>query len=109
MSSRTLNLDDKLYQYILANSVREHPAQIGLRERRRLHEADVLRVAPTFRDETEFPNRHEVLPNRRGVTGMIENGQQCVGGRSGTTTSSAGSRARSSSGCAMSCGRNCGP
>lgn len=30
MSPRTLNLDDRLYDYLLANSLREHPAQEAL-------------------------------------------------------------------------------
>ncbi len=46
MSSRTLNLDDKLYQYILANSVREHPAQIGLREATRAHPHAGMQISP---------------------------------------------------------------
>jgi predicted O-methyltransferase YrrM len=37
MSSRTLNLDDKLYDYILAHSLREHPAQTALRALTRQH------------------------------------------------------------------------
>jgi predicted O-methyltransferase YrrM len=32
MSRRTLNLDDALYDYLLAHGVREHPAQVALRE-----------------------------------------------------------------------------
>ena len=32
MSDRTLDLDDRLYNYILDNSLREHPAQTALRE-----------------------------------------------------------------------------
>jgi predicted O-methyltransferase YrrM len=32
MSRRTLNLDDRLYDYMLAHGVREHPAQVALRE-----------------------------------------------------------------------------
>ncbi len=46
MSSRTLNLDDKLYQYILANSVREHPAQIALREATRAHPHAGMQISP---------------------------------------------------------------
>ncbi len=46
MSSRTLNLDDKLYQYILANSVREHPSQIALREATRAHPHAGMQISP---------------------------------------------------------------
>ncbi len=46
MSSRTLNLDDKLYQYILANSIREHPAQIALREATRAHPHAGMQISP---------------------------------------------------------------
>ena len=37
MSLRTLQIDDQLFQYVLANSVREHPAQAALREATRTH------------------------------------------------------------------------
>ena len=46
MSSRTLNLDDKLYEYLLANSVREHPAQIALREATRAHPHAGMQISP---------------------------------------------------------------
>ena len=46
MSSRTLNLDDKLYEYLLANSVREHPAQIALREATRAHPQAGMQISP---------------------------------------------------------------
>jgi caffeoyl-CoA O-methyltransferase len=32
MANRTLNLDGALYEYLLAHSLREHPAQVALRE-----------------------------------------------------------------------------
>jgi caffeoyl-CoA O-methyltransferase len=32
MSTRTLNLDETLYRYLVEHSVREHPAQAGLRQ-----------------------------------------------------------------------------
>ena len=37
MSLRTLHIDDQLFQYVLAQSVREHPAQAALREATRSH------------------------------------------------------------------------
>ena len=46
MSSRTLNLDDTLYQYLLGHSVREHPAQIALREATRNHPHAVMQISP---------------------------------------------------------------
>ena len=46
MSSRTLNLDETLYQYILENSIREHPAQTGLREATRTHTHAEMQISP---------------------------------------------------------------
>ena len=46
MSSRTLNLDDTVYQYLLNHSVREHPAQIALREATRNHPHAVMQISP---------------------------------------------------------------
>ena len=46
MSSRTLNLDDTLYQYILDHSVREHPAQTALREATRSHRHAGMQISP---------------------------------------------------------------
>jgi predicted O-methyltransferase YrrM len=38
MSRRTLDLDDTMYNYVLDNSLREHPAQTALRMlNRKLH------------------------------------------------------------------------
>jgi predicted O-methyltransferase YrrM len=37
MTLRTLQIDDHLFDYVLAHSVREHPAQAALREATRAH------------------------------------------------------------------------
>ena len=46
MSSRTLNLDDTIYQYLLNHSLREHPAQIALREATRTHPYATMQISP---------------------------------------------------------------
>ena len=46
MSSRTLNLDDTVYQYMLSQSLREHPAQVALREATRTHPHAVMQISP---------------------------------------------------------------
>ncbi|GLR13972.1 O-methyltransferase [Chitinimonas prasina] len=46
MSNRSLNLDDTLYQYLLDHSLREHPAQLGLREATRSHQAAGMQISP---------------------------------------------------------------
>ena len=46
MSSRTLNLDDPVYQYLLNQSLREHPAQVALREATRTHPHAVMQISP---------------------------------------------------------------
>ena len=46
MSSRTLNLDDPVYQYLLNHSLREHPAQMALREATRNHPHAVMQISP---------------------------------------------------------------
>jgi caffeoyl-CoA O-methyltransferase len=46
MSDRTLNLDDALYQYILRVSLREHPAQVALREATRAHPFAGMQIGP---------------------------------------------------------------
>ena len=46
MSSRTLNLDDTVYQYLLSHSLREHPAQVALREATRTHPHAMMQISP---------------------------------------------------------------
>jgi predicted O-methyltransferase YrrM len=46
MSRRTLNLDDTLYDYVLDHSLREHPAQIALREATSAHPYAGMQISP---------------------------------------------------------------
>jgi len=46
MSSRVLKVTDKLYQYVLDHSLREHPAQTALREVTRDHPHAGMQIAP---------------------------------------------------------------
>ena len=46
MSTRTLNLDDTVYQYLLSHSLREHPAQVALREATRTHPHAMMQISP---------------------------------------------------------------
>jgi predicted O-methyltransferase YrrM len=46
MSRRSLNLDDALYDYVLAHSVREHPEQVALREATRTHRWAGMQISP---------------------------------------------------------------
>jgi caffeoyl-CoA O-methyltransferase len=46
MSRRTLDLDDQLYDYLLDNSLREHPAQSALREATRNHPHAGMQISP---------------------------------------------------------------
>jgi caffeoyl-CoA O-methyltransferase len=46
MANRTLNLDPALYDYVLAHSVREHPAQLALREATRTHPHAGMQIGP---------------------------------------------------------------
>lgn len=46
MSRRTINLDDMLYDYLLAHSLREHPEQTALREATRKHPRGGMQISP---------------------------------------------------------------
>jgi predicted O-methyltransferase YrrM len=46
MSNRTLNLDDALVDYLQSHSLREHPAQAGLRDATSGHRAAGMQISP---------------------------------------------------------------
>ena len=46
MSRRSLNLDDALYDYVLDHSLREHPAQVALREATAGHRWAGMQISP---------------------------------------------------------------
>lgn len=46
MARRTLTLDDTLHDYLRAHSLREHPAQVGLREATRTHPHAGMQISP---------------------------------------------------------------
>ena len=46
MANRTLNLDDSLYAYVLAHSLREHPQQTALREATKAHPHGGMQIGP---------------------------------------------------------------
>ena len=51
MARRTLQIDDALFEYVLAHGVREHPAQTALREATRSHPHAGMQISP---DQGQF-------------------------------------------------------
>ena len=51
MTRRTLHVDDELYQYLMDQSIREHPAQVALREATAAHPHAGMQIAP---DQGQF-------------------------------------------------------
>jgi caffeoyl-CoA O-methyltransferase len=51
MPRRSLNVDDALFRYLIEHSVREHPAQVGLREATRSHAYAGMQISP---DQGQF-------------------------------------------------------
>ena len=51
MPHRSLNVDDELYQYVMDQSIREHPAQVGLRAATASHRYAGMQISP---DQGQF-------------------------------------------------------
>jgi predicted O-methyltransferase YrrM len=46
MSKRTLTIDDQIYHYLLGHTLREHPAQKGLRDATTTHPHAAMQISP---------------------------------------------------------------